>query len=94
MKSMNIKKKLEKVLLSVGIFSSLFGMQAINATNEPVENTIVLTQDMGKQIANERFVINNDVNNNGMNEMYHYSHYSHTSHGSHGSHYSHYSSRY
>lgn len=91
---MNLKKKLEKVVLSVGVFSSLFGMQAINATNEAVENPIILTQDMGKQIANERFVINNDVNNNGMNEMYHYSHYSHSSHGSHGSHYSHYSSRY
>lgn len=91
---MNLKKKLEKVVLSVGVFSSLFGMQAINATNEPIEKPIILTQDMGKQIANERFVINNDVNNNGMNEMYHYSHYSHSSHGSHNSHYSHYSSRY
>lgn len=84
---MNLKKKLEKVVLSVGVFSSLFGMQAINATNEPIEKPIILTQDMGKQIANERLLINNDVNNS-MSEMYHYSHYSHTSHGSHSSHYS------
>ena len=96
---MNLKKKLEKVLLSIGIFSSLFGMQAINATNKPVENTIVLTQDMGKHIANERFVVNNDVNNTAMNETYDYSqssrasHLSHLSHLSHYSHYSHFSSK-
>jgi hypothetical protein len=90
---MKLGKKLSKLICSVGILSSLFGMSNISA-NEAELNQIVLTQDMGQQISSERLLINNDNDSNNLNSMYHYSHSSHASHASHASHSSHYSSTY
>lgn len=90
---MSIKKKLSSILLSVGVFSSLLGPAYANA-NDLDESEVVLTQNMGKQIANDRLMINDGNIGSNSSEMYHYSHQSHGSHYSHSSHYSHYSSHY
>lgn len=86
-------KKVKAVLCSVGILSNFFTVSGVSANtveNEP----IVLTQDMGQQISNERLLINNDTALDNVTSMYHYSHTSHSSHYSHTSHSSHYSSIY
>lgn len=90
---MSIKKKLGSILLSVGVFSSLLG-PAYAKANALDESEVVLTQNMGKQIANDRLMINNSNIGDSSLEMYHYSHQSHASHYSHVSHYSHYSAHY
>ena len=90
---MGIKRKLSAILLSFGVFSGILGSQDILA-NHVEEQSIVFSQDMGNQIANERLNINKDESNSSVNAMYHYSHRSHSSHSSHSSHTSHYSSYY
>lgn len=90
-KVLSIKKKLGTLILSLGVFSIFGGSPEINANIE--EKDVILTQDMGQQIINERILSNED----GMSDsdmMYHYSHRSHSSHYSHRSHSSHYSSYY
>ena len=88
---MGIKRKLGALLLSLGVFSIFGGSSEVNANIE--EKDIILTQDMGQQIINER-ILSNEGGMNDSDMMYHYSHRSHSSHYSHRSHSSHYSSYY
>ncbi len=90
---MSVKKKLSAVLFSLGIFSNFVGIPVSDAIGTE-ENDIILTQNMGKQIANERLLINKEISDENLTMMYHYSHRSHSSHYSHRSHTSHYSSHY
>ena len=89
---MSIKKKIGAFLFSIGMLNFI-GISHTEANNV-MENEIILTQNMGKQIANERLMINDGKNVTDATMMYHYSHRSHFSHTSHRSHYSHYSSYY
>lgn len=95
---MNFKKKVSAFFISVGIFFGFVTLTDLNVNkfelNIPDESGIILTQSMGKQIINERLLLNDKSVEENSLLAYHYSHYSHYSYSSHYSHSSHYSSYY